>query len=169
MSSNNSLIIRLNPDALNSLFPEGSEARVQLQNSVLTQAAGQFVKGQLTPEVQEFLQAAVSKVAAHIDLEQHIAAAFARKNGWSSDLQVKDGSSMATAIAERVRKEFEGKHADRIDALVKDRASLILGTLDERIEQSINAEVVKIANARINERVRLALVTASEAINTAGA
>jgi hypothetical protein len=165
--SNNSLIIRLNPEALNSLFPEGSEARVQLQNSVLTQAAGQFVKGQLTPEVKEFLTAAVAKVAAHIDLEQHIAAAFARKNGWTSDLQVKDGSNMAQAIAERVKQEFESKHSERVDALVKHRASLILDDLDARIERSINAEVIRVADQRINERVRLALATASQAINQA--
>lgn len=163
--NSNKLIIRLNLEALNAMFPEGSQHRVELQNSVLQQAAGQFVKGQLTPEVQKFLETAVSKVAAHIDLEKHISSAFAKKQGWSGSLEVKDGSHMAEAIAVRVRQEFEKKHADRIDELVRHRATLILETLDQRIEQSINAEVIRLADQRINERVRLALATASQAIN----
>jgi hypothetical protein len=164
-SDSNKLIIRLNAQALEALFPEGTEARVQLQNAVLTQAASQYVKGQLSPEVQKYLDAAVSKVAAHIDLEQQIARAFARKQGWNAGLEVRDGSHMAEAIAVRVRDEFSKRHAEHIDKLVKQRAALILETLDQRIEQAINAEVVRVANKRIQERVQLALNTAIQTID----
>lgn len=163
--NSNKLVIRLNLEALNALFPEGSDIRVELQNSVLTQAASQYVKGQLTEETKKYLDVAISKVAACIDVEQYIASAFARKQGWNGGLELRDGSAIAEAIAVRVRREFEKKHSDRIDEVVRNRASLILDSLDQRIEKSINAEVVRLADNRINERVRLALATASQAIN----
>ena len=44
--------IILNPEAVNALFPEGSEARVELQRSVLSQLAKQYIKQpDLTAEI----------------------------------------------------------------------------------------------------------------------
>lgn len=164
MRSNN-LTLRLNFEALDALFPEGSQQRVELQNSVLTQAAKQYVKGMITPEISKFLEVTVAQVAARMDFLPEIANAFAKKQGWNTGLELKDGTDMAKAIADRVFLEFNKKHSELIDRLVSERAEKILSQLDADIDRVVNAEVVRVANKRIQERVQQALNTAVASIS----
>lgn len=59
MSTN--AVIALTPEALNVLFPEGSEARVELQRAALAMAARQFVKHALGDEAKAFLRGVVAE------------------------------------------------------------------------------------------------------------
>lgn len=59
MSTN--AVIALTPEALNVLFPEGSQARVELQRAALAMAAKQFVKHALGDEAKAFLRQVVQE------------------------------------------------------------------------------------------------------------
>lgn len=54
-------VIALTPEALNTLFPEGSSARVELQRAALAQAARQFVKHALGDEAKAFLRGVIAE------------------------------------------------------------------------------------------------------------
>ena len=49
-------VIALTPDALAVLFPEGSQARIELQRASLSLAAKHFAKNALGPEAKVFLR-----------------------------------------------------------------------------------------------------------------
>ncbi|MDH0348199.1 hypothetical protein [Aeromonas dhakensis] len=57
-----SAVIALTPEALNVLFPEGSQARIDLQRASLDRAARHFAKNALGDDAKALLRAVVSQV-----------------------------------------------------------------------------------------------------------
>jgi hypothetical protein len=54
-------VIALTPEALNTLFPEGSTARVELQRASLDLAARHFAKHALGDEAKDFLRSVIAE------------------------------------------------------------------------------------------------------------
>jgi len=108
MSTN--AVIALTPEALNVLFPEGSQARVELQRAALAMAAKQFVKHALGDEAKAFLRQVVQEEnnatnrMLRDELEKHFGAGSAIRGGRLAvaDTIKKEGrAAVDTAVAEQ--------------------------------------------------------------------
>jgi len=108
MSTN--AVIALTPEALNVLFPEGSQARVELQRAALAMAAKQFVKHALGDEAKAFLRQVVQEEnnatnrMLRDELEKHFGAGSAIRGGrfcLSTDML----DRIKEAVADTIKKE----------------------------------------------------------------
>ncbi|HBO9199663.1 hypothetical protein [Pseudomonas aeruginosa] len=154
------IILRLNASAMNALFPEGTQARVDLQNAVLTEAATKHVKGQLDAETRKYLEALVTTIANKVDAGKMIGEAFARKNHWDSTLSVNPTSPMAAAIAEKVRDEFAKGLEDIIEREVAARLPAAIEGIDARVQQLVDMKVNSITREMMRKKVNEAFAAA---------
>lgn len=136
------VILRLNTSALNALFPEGSEARVQLQSAVLAEAAGKYVKGQLTEEITGVLKARVDEVAKAINADGIMASLFERK-GWNNVLEAREGGELVIAIKAKVQQVFkdhvETRMVEMIDARLVEWQELMEPNIRKMVDYKVQA------------------------------
>ena len=150
MDMSNKVIIRLNIDAMNALFPEGTEARVDLQAAVLREAAGRHVKGQLTDEMRRIIDKRVKEISSEFDVDAEIRKSFTKTGRWADDLTAKPGTPISKAIQSAARMQVEDHIASLISASVK-RA---VDGLSDKIEDSVSRIADRLTRDEISKKVR---------------
>ena len=94
--------IQLDTKALESLFPEGSEARVELQNAVIANFAKKMQEKHLEDVTRNQIHTAVREAGVSMDsysIVRNILNKTITSNGWNaSSAQLKTDSSLAHAI-----------------------------------------------------------------------
>lgn len=133
--------IILNPEAVNALFPEGSEARVELQRSVLSQLAKQYIKQpDLTAEISKHIEAARKGVVE----EALKALGIVKGHGWNA------GYRLEEQVASQIRTEARSAVSTEVFAGVK----LFME------ETSMNERINRVVEERVNIQVKAAVAKA---------
>lgn len=130
--------IILNPEAVNALFPEGSEARVELQRSVLQQLVKQYIKQpDLNAEVTKYLgiarQSAVDEVLKTLGGVQRTA------YGYSTQLS----DAFKKEIGTTVRVEIQAHVRAMVDQALTDSSlqSRVGSYLDPAVKTAVTKAI----------------------------
>lgn len=137
--------IKLDVAALNALFPEGSEARLNLQNGVMANFAYKQFKMKADEDVKEIIDQASKRVRE--EAEKQLSDMFRFQWGIATLLD-----SARPKVAEAVRNEVNSmmhtetyKHMDTIKKMMDDAAARIPNLVQklavEEIEKKIRAEI----------------------------
>lgn len=122
-----SAVIALTPEALNALFPEGSQARIDLQRASLDRAARHFAKHALGDEAKAFLRAVIAAenqanmTAVQAELRAHFGD---HANGIG-----RNRFTLTQDIKDRIREAVQGE----VRALVR-----------EEVEEAVKGEVERL-------------------------
>lgn len=160
MDITNKVILRLNPEAMDALFPQGTQARVDLQASVLTEASKRFVKGQLTDDIKRHLDTLVTGIANKVDFEAIVAGMFSKKPGWNQVLEVKPNTGMQKAIADQVALQFQGSISEMIEREVEARLPKAIEGIEGRIQRIVDEKVAIITHESMRKKVNEAFAAA---------
>jgi hypothetical protein len=144
--------LKLDHEAIQALFPEGSEVRVQLQNHILSTAAKQFVKGALTDDMREYLRTLVAATTQELDYKALVAEYFQGGHlGPLGKVHVPDGSPLATALADAARKAFRDNVVSRVTTLISELSAEYEAGLDQRVTTAVEG-ALDLAERREFER-----------------
>ena len=157
-------VLKLNTPVLNVLFPEGTEARVQLQQAVLAEVSRTFVKNSLSADVQAYLRTLSNEVSQEIDVKSVVQKYFETSAAWNSTTKLKPGTGLVKAIATAAENalsdQFYQTLNDRIEAQVKEYTD----RLDSRVEYAVKQRIDRLTTDAINARVNAAVDAARAAL-----
>lgn len=126
--------IQLDTKALEALFPEGSEARVELQNAVIANFAKKMQERHLGEEVRQEISKAVRDAGVSLDsysICRDILNKTVTNNGWSvADAKLKDDTSLTNAIRSFAQQQDLKLHKS-MEAWAMDFVSEHLGKREE--------------------------------------
>lgn len=153
------LIIRLDVGAMNALFPEGTTARVELQQAVLANASKRFVKGQLDDGMRTYLKQVVGDCLKDIKYDAIVAELFDQVKGkFNSSLRIKDGGQLEQALKVAAEDFFRDNVNELLETKVEEIRTRYLDTLDARLtralEQTLSTTEQKEFTRRVNERMK---------------
>lgn len=122
--------IILNAEGINALFPEGSEARVQLQSTVLRQLAEQFIKeAQGVDKMRVEMQSLIKEVQEDARRQMGI-----RRTAWGQ-----------SALTEELQKKFAEAARASVDQgihdAIKGKVDTAMSAVDAEIERQVNKQV----------------------------
>ncbi|MNQ65048.1 hypothetical protein D3C85_794930 [compost metagenome] len=154
-----STVIRLDASALNTLFPEGTQARLELQNHVLCTVAKQFVRGALTEDVKSYLTQLSKDAAAELDVpsivHRHFTSVKDPNSQWSFMLKVDE--RMSSALVRAAREAFETEVEDKAEVLLKERVERYVTTLDTRLGDALTRTLNRAEKEAFETRVAQAM------------
>lgn len=152
--------LKLDTAALNSLFPEGSEARVQLRQAVVQNFVNRnFIKGldsKIADQVREsLLEIKLPNIQQMVNNKLD---ASLTGYGWGRELS----ANASTQLREHADKMLKQKYKEVIDEMVRDSLAGLEQTIDERVKMhysNINIEsgIVKCINKNFSELVTIAI------------
>lgn len=156
-------VLKLNTPVLNALFPEGTEARVQLINAALTEVTNTYVKTALSQHVMDHLRTLTQEVKQATDITAIVKQYF--DNGaWSSVAKLKAGTKLTDAIARAVESAFEDRLMSLINERVEARVANYESTLEYKVEQAVKQRVERLTTDAIQKRVDAAVNAARAAM-----
>ena len=164
--SNNfpSVSLRLNMQVLSELFPEGSQARVDLTAAILNQAAKKYVKGTLTQDIREYLELITSNVSNSLssDINRLIREHFEAKGGYWERLNYHVGPNgkVNEAISFAVKRAFDDIIATAVLEQVSDAITNYRDKVKERVDYEVRQRMDQITRAEVSKRVSEALTIA---------
>lgn len=126
--------IQLDTKALEALFPEGSEARVELQNAVIANFAKKMQERHLEGTTRQQIQEAVRDAGVSMDsysIVRNMLNKTITNNGWdAANAQLKDTSSLAHAVRNYARQQ-DLKLMQGMEAWANEMVSKELGKREE--------------------------------------
>lgn len=146
-------IIRLSADALDRLFPEGTEARVQLQQAVLSEVAGRYIKAQMTGHMKAHIDEMIRRIHGAAELDEMVADSFLRQ-GYAGKLVPRPNGTVAQAIGEAVRQkvtdEFHEYVAKCVDANLADAVQRANEFAEHVVRRHINDGTAGFLKEQVN-------------------
>lgn len=146
-------IIRLSADALDRLFPEGTEARVQLQQAVLSEVAGRYIKAQMTGQMKAHIDEMIRRIHGAAELDEMVADSFLRQ-GYAGNLVPRPNGTVAQAIGEAVRQkvtdEFHEYVAKCVDANLADAVQKANEFAEHVVRRHINDGTADFLKEQVN-------------------
>lgn len=143
-------IIRLSADALDKLFPEGTEVQLQLQQAVLSEVAGRYIKAALSEHLKTYIDSMVKQIATTVNIDQMVAESFHYQH-LSHDWRLvpKVDGRVAKAISEAVREKVTDNIHDYIAKCVDEQLAKAVEDVKAHAEYvtkyHINNETVSMA------------------------
>jgi len=152
------ITLKLDASALNALFPEGYEARVELSHAVLNQAAQQYVKGGVSKEVAEYLTSHLAGAANMFDdaIRRQLRAYHSGKT------VIGEGQPLHHILQESVKKALEQNVAVCIQDVTDKMVANALADLDARIQSVVDYKVALEINTRVDKRLKAVLAEAAK-------
>ena len=153
MSSTDVVQLRLSSAAIATLFPEGSTARVELQNAV----AQEFIKKHIRPnsmkdEVLAFIKASKEEAIRTVLAEIGVSTV-----SWNQKLTLSD--TLKRGIYDVTKEQLKESLAVEIEATVKSAADTLLAGIKRDLTVKVNA----LAEAEIHKQVIAKVTTALNA------
>jgi hypothetical protein len=133
--------IQLDTAAMDKLFPEGTQARVDLQTSVIASLAGRYLKpgAELEKSLKEHQQKAVNQACAEFGL---------KRATWGN------GFDLTAMASERIKEQAMDTVNTQIRNIVNTQLKETLEGIDARIQQRINYEINEIVKAKVAARFK---------------
>lgn len=158
-------VLKLNTPVLNALFPEGTEARVQLVNAALTEVTNSYVKTALSQHVQDHLRLLTQDVKKATDVTAIVKKYFDDGNGlWNSVVTPKAGTKLTDAIARAIESAFESRLMALVNERVEARVANYEATLEFKVDNAIKQRVDRLTADAIQKRVDAAVNAARAAM-----
>lgn len=154
--SNNSMIVYLNQEGLNTLFPEGTPARIQLGEAVLAKAIGTHVKGLLTPAVQAEISSRVAIATKTLDMEGMIRETFSRTD-WYNPCKLIEDKKLDLSIKSAVKDAFDSALVDVAEKAVSAKMETVTADIERRVNYEVDKRLNGITEKLIKDRVNEAL------------
>lgn len=153
------MVLKLNTQTLNALFPEGTEARVQLQQAVVAEFAKKTARNSLDDAATTYLNALSKQVANKDALEGLVKSLFERESHpWNrGKLRVKEGGDLATAISDAIKEGLDSKFRELIKQTVAEQIDDWKSKIGPSVEYAVRTNVEHITKAMIKEKVDAAL------------
>lgn len=152
--SKNSMIVYLNQEGLNTLFPEGTAARIQLGEVVLAKAIGTHVKGLLVPEVSAEIAKQVQEASKLVNVEALIRENFSRTSWYDTHKLIAD-QKLDIAIKTAVANAFSSAIIDVVENAVLAKVETFTADIERRVgyevEKRLNGITNDLVKARVNE------------------
>ncbi|WP_438402384.1 hypothetical protein [Aeromonas veronii] len=154
-----SAVIALTPEALNALFPEGSQARIDLQRASIDRAARHFAKHSLGDEAKAFLRSVISEenqtsmAAVQATLRDHFGdyANGIGRHRFTMTQDIKD------RIKEAVQGEVRALVREAVDEAVKGEVERLKdvasSTARTAVYNILKSEIVSTTQKEIEERM----------------
>lgn len=156
-------VLKLNMNVLNALFPEGTEARVELQQAVLAEVSRTFVKNSLSAEVQTYLRTLTQEVNQAINVKSVVAQYFETSAAWNATTKLKPGTDLVKAIANAAETALSDKFYqllnERVEAQVKEYTDRLESRVEYAVKQRIDQLTVSAIQARVAAAVEAARAT----------
>lgn len=142
--------IQLDTKALEALFPEGSDARVDLQNAVIANFAKKIHERQVGNQIHDVVSQAIRESGQNVDaynIARDVLNSQLSGNSWNSaGRELKANSSLATAV-----RQYTEKHSSLLQNGMESWAiEIIENTLGKRAEQGKQFVEQYIAMAEAN-------------------
>lgn len=152
------VILKLNTSVLNALFPEASEARVQLQQAVLAELTRATIKGAITGDLAEFLKRFTDEVNRGIN-KLAIVESFFTSSGsyWNRTIDIKPDTALTQVLTRAATNAIEQKFIDTLEAAVEARVQLYVEQLESKVEYAVKQRVDRLTSDAINARVTAAV------------
>jgi anionic cell wall polymer biosynthesis LytR-Cps2A-Psr (LCP) family protein len=130
--------LKINTNALMTLFPEGSSARLKLQQAVLQEVSKRVLKGVSESEIKETLKSISSSISTEVKKE--LLATYGKETGYPVSY-VELSSGFKTQIKSQVQNEI----GNIIDKIIKDDYPV---PIESKVTKALNTNIVsKVENA----------------------
>lgn len=149
----NKMKIQLDTQAMERLFPEGSQSRVDLQNAVIVNFAKKIQENKIDDAVVAEVRNLVGEVSDYtidrkvkIALSEHVG----RVDSYWGKATVDRGNRMDTAIDELVSTKVDNliaEYNNRNNETVASRMKQINGIMERKIQESFDNHVEKLDNS----------------------
>lgn len=156
-------VLKLNTPVLNALFPEGSEARVDLVAAALHEAARKHIGTGLTVEIKAHLDNLAKEIKAELNLDAIINSYFTG-GGWSKPITLTPDTKLTVAIATAIEKAFTEKFYATMEEQIERRVKEYTDNLESRVEYAVKQRVEQLTAKAIQTRVDAAVAAAREAL-----
>lgn len=147
--------LKLDTAAVEKLFPEGTELRVNLQQSVVNNIAKRILDRDISVRLETLIRTHVTHECGMMDLNSLVKNALdthLEKTGWH-DFRLKD--STTGQIRELVKKKVEQLADSEMQKIINDTLSrstnTMKNTLDRHIDNALQ-DVEKHISARLNQK-----------------
>lgn len=157
-------VLKLNTPVMNVLFPEGTEARVQLQQAVLEEVAKTYVKTALSSHVHDFLSTLTQKVKNEADIGAIVTKYFQTSGGWNSVASLRPDTQLTKALTTAIENAFDNKFYELLEQRVAEKVAQYERTLDGKVGYAVDKRVEQLTNQAIQKRVDAALNAARSAL-----
>lgn len=157
-------VLKLNTPVLNALFPEGSEARVELVNAALTEVTNTYLKTALTQHVQDHLRTLTHEVKQATDVGAIVKQYFENSSLWNAVTTLKPHTKLTDAIAREVESALGSKFITMVEEEVERRVATYTANLDKRVDYAVTQRLDKLTNEAIQKRVDAAVSAARAAL-----
>lgn len=154
--SKNSMIVYLNQEGLNTLFPEGTQARIQLGEAVLAKAIGTHVKGLLVPQIADEIGRQVKEAVKLVKVEDMIRENFT-KSSWYDPHKLLRDSKLDVAIKEAVSNAFSEATLELVTKAVDAKLEAVTTDIERRVNYEVDRRLAGITNEMVKARVNEAL------------
>lgn len=150
--------IILNTEAVQALFPEGSEARVKLQDTVLRKIAEQHLKnagiGDLAPQLRTELNRALEELQrARSRAINEALNGQGFRTDWGVQLNVETKAAITSAVKEAVGAQISAAIRERVDAQLEKISGTIAHDVQAAVNRATEAEVTRVVRERIQSVV----------------
>lgn len=146
--------IILNPEAVNALFPEGTEARLELQRTVLRKLSEQYLKNIGIQDLGPQIRSDIAIARDELSRARRVAVDEALKNegfrtGWGMELNTEAKQAIANAVREQITATVNKAIADQIEARLDKIGGVIRHDVDAAVNRTTEAEVTRVVKERI--------------------
>ncbi len=152
------LELKIDTQALNALFPEGSEARLNLQQAVIQNFADRLIKGQGAEAVVKYLQ---TNLAPQVKFQiEKTMEEYMTKANWSR------GATINADFAKMVSQEFR----KQVDAIVSESRQAAVAMVNEKLTEALvnlPARIDEQVNNAVYQQGRKDAIAAIQAATTA--
>lgn len=159
--------LKLDSDAVASLFPEGSQARIDLQSAVITNIASRYLKDASNTQIQEAVAESLTDFKLVSDEAiKNVCNDFAKSSySWNNKLQINlldsTRDEIRNAIIFGVNSEILSLITEQVAIESKKLVELIPEIVTKRMEVNLNCKIEKEVNSRLQARLSAIMLAAS--------
>lgn len=152
--------LKLDTQAVNSLFPEGSQARIDLQAAIIKNVVDSVIGKKVSPEIDNRISAEVNKQMGHMDIGQLVRDHFKRyaENRWGHRTIIDANPSGVRELAAKVKETLKTECDSIIQEIVqdiqkeaiknlKDNESFFIQRVTQNLESNVRQSIVKQVNS----------------------
>lgn len=160
------IILKLDTAAVASLFPEGSEARIDLQKAVIANIVDRISQTQALKVSGEFGE--TIRQAASQSARETIKEYLERPDSWYQRPDLSDAQlagSVKTRIKALIGNEIEGHLREMVGQNATETTRRLIETIGGKIEQEVERKASSLLDAHIQNAVSARFRSAMDAAN----
>lgn len=149
--------LKLDTNAVNALFPEGTEARVALQQAVINNITSEILGKRITKDIHDLVNAAVTSMGLDFNFQDMIQKelnTYMKARGWGSnykELQPSRKEEIKKLVEAEVRDISHTAFEDIIKSCTEDAKTRFEDGMERKITYALSKVEDKVSS-RLNEK-----------------